>query len=174
MDSMDAGSGGGGVVGVVGGMSYAWQSCKYVMDALWFNMGKPLKHSYDFFRYIRSEVGVVVGICIRKCCKKSKENIQNAGKKILLNATKNRRPSYRFIRGRKEKEKDSEDDTSDESGTKSDNEIILRQHRRQRLDCDDGGQSQLRYRHTRQSKSEQLYSDGYDLDHASEANQEEE
>ena len=34
---------------------YIWNYFKPIVDAFWLGIGKPIKHSYDFFRYIRSE-----------------------------------------------------------------------------------------------------------------------
>ena len=64
-------------------MTFVWNYCKGIIDVFWLGIGKPIKHSYDFFRYIRSEVGTVVGICIAKCCKKSTQKVKIAGKMVL-------------------------------------------------------------------------------------------
>eukprot|EP01084_Bolivina_argentea_P216364 367593_1 len=63
--------------------TYIWNNLKGIIDVLWLTIGKPIKHSYDFFRYIRSEVGIVVAKCIRKCCKKSTEKVKEKVKNVI-------------------------------------------------------------------------------------------
>ena len=71
-----------------------WRYSKALIDVFWIGIGKPVKHCYDFFRYVRSEVGTVVAICIKKCCRKSKEKVKIAGQRVLEEAVmKMRRPS---------------------------------------------------------------------------------
>ena len=67
---------------------YIWNYFKPIVDAFWLGIGKPIKHSYDFFRYIRSEVGTVVAICIRKCCRKGRDRAIK-----VLKSTRNNKKS---------------------------------------------------------------------------------
>lgn len=63
-----------------------WRYCRSIIDVFWLGIGKPIKHCYDFFKYVRSEVGTVVAYFIKKCCRKSKEKVKIAGKRALEEA----------------------------------------------------------------------------------------
>merc|ERR1719208_295185 len=71
------------VEGNVWFMTNVWNYCKSIFDVFWLGIGKPIKHLYDFCRYIRSEAGTVIGICIKKCCRKSTQKVKIAGKMVL-------------------------------------------------------------------------------------------
>ena len=61
-----------------GVIRYVWNNLKSIIDVFWIGIGKPIKHIYDFCKYVRSEVGSVVAKCLKKCCKKSTEKVKNA------------------------------------------------------------------------------------------------
>ena len=92
-----------------------WNSWKALIDTFWLMIGKPIKHSYDFFRYIRSEVGYVVAKCIKVCCRKSKEKV----KKGLVSAREQYRNSRDRIKNKKQhrslKDKESDSEFSEDS-----------------------------------------------------------
>ena len=92
-----------------------WKYCRAIIDIFWLNIGKPIKHSYDFFRYIRSEVGTLVGICIRKCCRKGKEK--------AIKALKSTRNAHKTKKSNK-----AGTDLSDDLDTKSEHIIRHNTH----------------------------------------------
>jgi len=118
---------------------FVWNYCKQIIDVFWMGIGKPIKHSYDFFRYIRSEVGVHLAICITKCCRKSKEKVKSAGKSLLKEA----RLKMKSREKEKEKEKESDSELSEMSET-SDDQMVYEQM--QRAKAATHGREELRYR----------------------------
>ena len=47
-----------------------WQWLRGLIDAVWLGAAKPIQHSWDLFRYVRSEV-----LCIRRCCRSRKDKV---------------------------------------------------------------------------------------------------
>ena len=137
-----------------------WRYCKSIIDVFWLSIGKPIKHSYDFFRYIRSEVGTVVAFCIRKCCRKSKEKVKIAGKRVLEEA-KMRVPS--LDRTRSENASDQSSENSDGGDDEEKKENINNEHSQseyQRIKLNVMEMEGLRHRGKRGSRSLSEEGDG--------------